>query len=146
MITEDEFFDAVDATLDKMEKEEEKVRGIMGNRVQMQYANSLRNCKNLLLNRFHYIIEYIKQTSYLSRKIFDRIIVKLIKMDLFFTIFLDKVFMLIQQDPSSLQMQYSQVPYNAVQFVMILHVALQRQQQNVSRLLVQNRHPISRVS
>ena len=27
MITEDEFYDAVDATLDKLEKEEEKVRG-----------------------------------------------------------------------------------------------------------------------
>ena len=26
MITEDEFYDAVDATLDKLEKEEEKVR------------------------------------------------------------------------------------------------------------------------
>ena len=28
MITEDEFYDAVDATLDKLEKEEEKVRKV----------------------------------------------------------------------------------------------------------------------
>ena len=30
MITEDEFYDAVDATLDKLEKEEEKVRKVAG--------------------------------------------------------------------------------------------------------------------